>query len=99
MVLRFKMQVRVTSVDNFQGEENALIILSLVRSNVEGKAGFLSDTHRTCVALSRAKHGLFVVGNFDVILRCSDFWRAVCQHMRDKGVCLRVCLYARCACT
>lgn len=48
--------VRVTVVDNFQGEENDIIILSLVRSNEENKIGFLRTDNRICVALSRAKY-------------------------------------------
>jgi len=47
--------VRITCVDNFQGEENDIILLSLVRSNVECKIGFLNVDNRVCVALSRAK--------------------------------------------
>lgn len=56
--------VRVTSIDNYQGEENDIIILSLVRSNKEGKVGFLRTDNRVCVALSRAKIGLYAFGNF-----------------------------------
>lgn len=48
--------VRVTVVDNFQGEENDIILLSLVRSNKENKIGFLRTDNRICVALSRAKY-------------------------------------------
>ena len=47
--------VRVTVVDNFQGEENDIILLSLVRSNEENRIGFLKTDNRICVALSRAK--------------------------------------------
>lgn len=49
--------VKITAVDNFQGEESRIVILSLVRSNKEGKIGFLSAANRICVALSRAKEG------------------------------------------
>lgn len=49
--------VKITTVDNFQGEESRIVILSLVRSNRDGKIGFLSATNRICVALSRAKEG------------------------------------------
>ena len=56
------------------GEENTIVILSLVRSNGEtlgaerkqggrNPLGFLKVENRMCVALSRAKHGLFVIGN------------------------------------
>jgi len=47
--------VRVTVVDNFQGEENDIILLSLVRSNDENNIGFLKTDNRICVAISRAK--------------------------------------------
>ena len=47
--------VRVCVVDNFQGEENDIILLSLVRSN--SKIGFLEEPNRICVALSRARQG------------------------------------------
>jgi superfamily I DNA and/or RNA helicase len=47
--------VKVTCVDNFQGEENDIILLSLVRSNKESKIGFLNVENRVCVAVSRAK--------------------------------------------
>jgi superfamily I DNA and/or RNA helicase len=47
--------VRLTVVDNFQGEENDIIILSLVRSNDDNNIGFLQIENRVCVALSRAK--------------------------------------------
>lgn len=56
-------RVRVTTVDNFQGEENHVIILSLVRSNDAGSIGFLKLENRACVALSRARDGFFILGN------------------------------------
>lgn len=48
--------IQVSSVDGFQGEENKIIILSLVRSNTTGQIGFLKVVNRVCVSLSRAKH-------------------------------------------
>jgi hypothetical protein len=57
-------EVRITVVDNFQGEENDIILLSLVRSNREAKIGFLSIENRVCVALSRAKMGFYIIGMY-----------------------------------
>ena len=51
-------EVKVCTVDNFQGEENDIIILSLVRSNNNGNIGFLGIDNRVNVALSRARNGL-----------------------------------------
>lgn len=49
--------VRITVVDNYQGEECDVILLSLVRSNKDDAIGFLKTDNRVCVALSRARHG------------------------------------------
>jgi len=54
-------------VDNYQGEENHIIILSLVRNNAKNNIGFLKSANRVCVALSRAQHGLFIFGNAPVL--------------------------------
>ena len=59
--------VRVAAVDDFQGEENDIILLSLVRSNPEKNIGFLSNSNRTCVALSRAKKGLYIIGDLSML--------------------------------
>ncbi|CAF3403136.1 unnamed protein product [Rotaria socialis] len=54
--------VHVMVTDNYQGEESDIIILSLVRSNNDKQIGFLKIHNRICVALSRARCGLFVIG-------------------------------------
>ena len=50
--------VHLTVVDNNQGEENDIILLSLVRSNTKNILEFVTIENRICVALSRAKKGL-----------------------------------------
>ena len=76
--------VRVTTVDNFQGEENDIVLLSLVRSNDRDKIGFLSADNRVCVALSRAKHGFYCIGNFELLRRKTDVWAGIIAAMTDK---------------
>ncbi|CAL1529242.1 unnamed protein product [Lymnaea stagnalis] len=79
--------VRVTTVDNFQGEENEIVLLSLVRSNAEGAVGFLSINNRVCVAMSRAKCGLFVIGNMDQLALKSKLWEKILKSAKlKKGV-------------
>ena len=80
--------VRVTTVDNFQGEENDIILLSLVRSNKDKKVGFLKIVNRACVALSRAKKGFYCIGNFDLLSTHSDIWRKIVTDLRASG---RIC--------
>ncbi len=70
--------VRISVIDNFQGEENDVIILSLVRSNEDANIGFLRTTNRVCVALSRAKMGFYVIGNMDNLQRC-ELWRKISE--------------------
>ncbi|CAK8681019.1 unnamed protein product [Clavelina lepadiformis] len=78
--------VRVTAVDNFQGEENDIILLSLVRSNTEGKMGFLSVENRVCVALSRAKKGLFCVGNFKMLKENNSLWHKILLKLENDDL-------------
>lgn len=57
--------VRVATVDNFQGEEAKVIVISLVRSNPQSNCGFLRTSNRINVLLSRAQHGMYIIGNSD----------------------------------
>ncbi len=56
-------KVEVGSIDSFQGREKEAVIISLVRSNNEKEIGFLRDTRRMNVALTRARRKLIVIGN------------------------------------
>ena len=88
--------VRVAAVDNFQGEENDIVLLSLVRSNENSKVGFSGVENRICVALSRARQGLFVIGNFAMLASKSSMWDKIITKAitrKQIGRCLR--LYCR----
>lgn len=59
----WKKGPEIDSVDSFQGREKEAILVSLVRSNLEGKLGFLADTRRMNVAMTRARRKLVVIGD------------------------------------
>lgn len=82
--------VRLATVDNFQGEEADLVIVSSVRCNPKGRTGFLKSDNRVNVMFSRAKHGMIVLGSartVEIGARSSMFAKCV-QLFRDAGALL-----------
>lgn len=65
-----KQTIKLDTVDGYQGKENAMVIVSLVRNNHGGnptssgtiQQGFLAKPNRINVAMSRAMDRLVVVG-------------------------------------
>lgn len=72
---------QVVTVDGYQGEENDIVILSLVRSNRGRNIGFLDSENRACVALSRAKRGFYLFGNAEMLAIESRVWGHVVDIM------------------
>ncbi|GFF26084.1 ATP binding protein, putative [Aspergillus udagawae] len=79
--------VKVVTVDSFQGEENDVVILSLVRSSNAKGIGFLSVQNRVCVALSRAKNGFYIFGNAKLLYTADALWRKVITIMASECPC------------
>ncbi|CCF36962.1 hypothetical protein CH063_00242 [Colletotrichum higginsianum] len=77
-------EVRAATVDNFQGEEAKVIIVSLVRSNNEKRCGFLSTSNRINVLLSRAKHGMYIIGNSNTSSHV-PMWAQVTEILQNGG--------------
>eukprot|EP01117_Protostelium_nocturnum_P013673 TRINITY_DN5120_c0_g1_i4.p1 TRINITY_DN5120_c0_g1~~TRINITY_DN5120_c0_g1_i4.p1 ORF type:complete len:1215 (+),score=439.95 TRINITY_DN5120_c0_g1_i4:569-4213(+) len=74
----------IQTVDNYQGDENDVIILSLVRSEA---LGFLKSSHRAIVALSRCKRAMLIMGNSRLLERSKDSpWAFVVKQLRDQNL-------------
>jgi superfamily I DNA and/or RNA helicase len=76
--------LRVATVDNFQGEEAKVIVISLVRSNPQNNCGFLNTPNRINVLLSRAKHGMYIIDNANTYSPV-PMWSTVINTLQTKG--------------
>ncbi|KAL5014202.1 hypothetical protein ScPMuIL_008472 [Solemya velum] len=83
--------VKVGSVEEFQGQERQVILISTVRSN-EGMIGFdqrhtlgfLSNPTRFNVAITRAQSLLIVVGN-PYVLHHDQYWQNLLEYCVENG--------------
>lgn len=55
--------ISINTIDSFQGQERDMVYISLCRSNRDGVIGFLNDTRRMNVAMTRARMKLVMVGD------------------------------------
>jgi ATP-dependent RNA/DNA helicase IGHMBP2 len=72
--------IRVGTVDSFQGQESEAVFISLVRSNDKNEIGFLADTRRLNVALTRAKKKLVVIGD-SATLASHPFYKSFLEYV------------------
>ncbi|KAI3858816.1 hypothetical protein MKX03_015753 [Papaver bracteatum] len=68
-------KVKVMSADGFYGGEEDVIIISTVGSHHSWESdGFLSNPQRANVALTRARHCLWILGNDKKLCKIGCFW-------------------------
>ncbi|MDN5200659.1 AAA domain-containing protein [Fulvivirgaceae bacterium BMA10] len=79
-----RAKVNINTVDSFQGQERDIIYISLVRSNDKGEIGFLSDTRRMNVAITRARKKLVVIGDSATIGR-HPFYEKFLDYIHEIG--------------
>jgi len=66
--------VSVRTVDQFQGEERKIVLLSLVRSNANHSCGFVKISNRINVSISRARDAMFIIGNRELLSEANTIW-------------------------
>ena len=75
--LKVGMEEQVLSIDSSQGREYDIVLLSTVRTT---HGQFMSDYNRINVAITRAKHGLVIVGNSDVLMQDKKWASLLMTH-------------------
>lgn len=85
-VLTKDIRVQLSTVDGAQGGEADFVVFSTVRgSQFQEGVGFLADPRRMNVAFSRAKCGLYVVGDTSV-LQSSPEWTKIITKNPVKDI-------------
>ncbi|NXU36060.1 SDE3 helicase, partial [Drymodes brunneopygia] len=84
-------QLKVGSVEEFQGQERLVILISTVRScstylqfDQTFRLGFLKNPKRLNVAITRAKALLIVVGN-PTVLSKDPHWHRLLRYCNEEG--------------
>jgi len=72
----------VISIDSSQGREFDIVFVSMVRTN---PGAFIQEYNRINVAITRAKHGLVIVGNARNLLR-DQKWASLLHTFKDNIV-------------
>ncbi|KAK9054834.1 hypothetical protein SSX86_025913 [Deinandra increscens subsp. villosa] len=83
-------EIKVGTVESFQGQEREVIIVSTVRSTIKHDEtdkrhclGFLSNPRRFNVAITRARSLLIAIGNPHIICK-DDHWNKLLWHCVDN---------------
>ncbi|MNT25663.1 hypothetical protein D3C72_1611920 [compost metagenome] len=84
MLASLGKKISFNTVDGFQGQECDLIAISLVRSNEKNEIGFLADTRRMNVAITRAKKKLLIIGD-SATLSSHPFYASFLDHVQSNS--------------
>lgn len=76
--------MRISTIDSFQGQEQEIVIVSLVRANDDGDIGFLKDYRRMNVAITRAKEQLFIIGD-SATIGGDTFYNELLTYIEGHG--------------
>lgn len=69
-------ECRVVTVDSCQGTEADAVFVSCVRSNPHKNIGFCRNRNRLCVAMSRAREQLTIIGNKQTFQK-NFLWKSI----------------------
>lgn len=84
----YKTKLRIGTIDEFQGQESEVTIVSMVRSNNNsdyGKAVGFVNIPRSCVAFSRSKRKTIIVGDQKTLTKSKFLSRSIDTIVRKDG--------------
>ena len=71
------MEEQVISIDSSQGREFDIVFVSMVRTR---PGNFIQEYNRINVAITRARHGLVIIGNATNLARDPKWARLLHEH-------------------
>uniref|UniRef100_A0A914E513 DNA2/NAM7 helicase-like C-terminal domain-containing protein n=1 Tax=Acrobeloides nanus TaxID=290746 RepID=A0A914E513_9BILA len=84
----------ITTVDSYQGRECDALVLTTTRSvdtvtyeEVAEAVRFVSDDRRCLTALSRGRHAIFLIGNFEILLNGKNCYNFITAAARFTFLC------------
>ena len=79
-------ELKIDTVDGFQGMEIDYVIIPTVRDNIEGNLGFLKSEKRLNVSLTRARKGLILIGNSKCLAKRPGIFRDIISFYCSNGL-------------
>ncbi|KAK0489357.1 P-loop containing nucleoside triphosphate hydrolase protein, partial [Armillaria novae-zelandiae] len=82
-----KRSLRLATIDNYQGEESEIVVVSLTRSNSNNDIGFMCAPERLNVLLSRARNALIMIGNSDTFANAKkgkEMWKSLFDLLKGQ---------------
>ncbi|PON60109.1 P-loop containing nucleoside triphosphate hydrolase [Trema orientale] len=77
--------VKMIGIDELQGSEEDIVILSTVRSNSDGSIGrLLSDHEKINVVLTSARQRLWILGDECTLTRSESIWKSIMSDAKDR---------------
>ncbi|KAK2762566.1 hypothetical protein FQN54_000739 [Arachnomyces sp. PD_36] len=83
-----KPSLRISTIDNYQGEESDIVLVSMTRSNKSHDIGFMAAPERLNVLLSRARNGLIMIGNAETFIyarKGREVWCKLFDHLKENN--------------
>lgn len=84
LLQQLRVREEIWNIDQCQGSEKDYVIFSSVRSNEANNLGFLNDFRRMNVGITRAKYGMIIIGDAEV-LATSKLWGHLIKFYADNN--------------